>query len=77
LVTEVSKKIFVEPYREAIETIIRKIGYDYDFDIEELEIPEDHIHMVVRGELKLAFSHVMRVIKASQLGSFSNYIPIS
>jgi putative transposase len=38
---------FVSPYREAIQAIIRKIGYDYDFDIQELEIPEDHIQMVV------------------------------
>ena len=27
--------------------IIQKIGYDYDIEIVELEIPVDHIHMVV------------------------------
>ena len=43
-------KVFVEPYREAMKAIIRKIGYDYNFDIQELEIPEDHIHMVLKGE---------------------------
>jgi putative transposase len=26
-------KVFVEPYREVTKSIIRKIGYDYDFDI--------------------------------------------
>jgi putative transposase len=47
-------KVFVEPYREAMKAIIRKIGYDYDFDIQEVGIPEDHIYMVIRGEPKLA-----------------------
>ncbi|WP_158968145.1 transposase [Paraglaciecola sp. L3A3] len=41
--------MFVEPYREAMKAIIRKIGYDYDFDIQELEIPGDYIHMVIKG----------------------------
>ena len=50
-------KVFEEPYREAMKAIIRKIRFDYDFDIQELEIPEDHIHMVIRGEPKLAPSH--------------------
>jgi putative transposase len=38
-----------EPYRETLKAIIEKIGYDYDIEIVELEVPEDHIHMVVRG----------------------------
>jgi putative transposase len=29
-------KIFVEPYREAMKAVIHKIGYDYDFDTQEL-----------------------------------------
>ncbi|MFT6284406.1 MAG: putative transposase [Arenicella sp.] len=45
-------KVFVELYRETMKAIIHKIGYDYDFDIQELEIPEDHIHMVIKGEPK-------------------------
>lgn len=39
-------KVFVEPQRKIIKSIIHKIGYD--IDIVELEIPEEHIHMVVR-----------------------------
>jgi putative transposase len=48
-----------------MKSIIRKIGYNYDFDIQELEIPEVHIHMIIKGEPKLAPSHVMQVIKVS------------
>jgi putative transposase len=65
-------KVFVEPYREAMKAIIRKIGYDYDFDIQELEIPEDHIHMVIKGEPKIAPSHVMQVIKSISAREFFN-----
>ena len=41
-------KVFKEPYRSSMKSIIEKIGYDYDIDIVELEIPDDHIHMVIR-----------------------------
>jgi putative transposase len=50
--TQISTQGLVEPYREAMKSIIRKIGYDYDFDIQELEIPEVHIHMVIKGNPK-------------------------
>jgi putative transposase len=70
-------KVFVEPYRVAMKAIIRKIGYDYDFDIQELEIPDDQIHMVIRGEPKLAPSHVMQVIKSISAREFFKLSPTS
>ncbi len=42
-------KVFREPYREALKGIIEKIGYDYNIDIVELEIPDDHLHSVSRS----------------------------
>ena len=57
-------KIFDEPYRESLKNIIEKIGYDYNIEIVELEIPVDHIHMVVRSESKQAPSDIMQVIKS-------------
>ena len=47
-----------------MKAIIQKIGYDYDIDIVELEIPEDHIHMVMRGIPKQSPSDVMQIIKS-------------
>ena len=32
-------KIFVEPYRSDLKQIIEKIGYDYNIEIVELEVP--------------------------------------
>ena len=69
------RKVFVEPYRGAMKAIIKKIGYDYNFDIQELEIPEDHIHMVIKGEPKLAPSQVMQVIKSISAREFFKLYP--
>ena len=52
-----------------------KIGYDYDIDIIELEIPVDHIHMVVRGVPKQAPSDVMRIIKSISAREFFRLYP--
>jgi putative transposase len=68
-------KVFVEPYREAIKSITRKIGYDYDFDIQELEIPEYHIYMAIKGEPKIAPSRVMQVIKSISAREFFKLSP--
>lgn len=45
-------KIFEEPYRSELKSIIYNVAYDYDIDIVELEVPTDHIHRVVRSEPK-------------------------
>jgi REP-associated tyrosine transposase len=69
------RKVFKEPYRDRLKGIIEKIGYDYNIDIVELEIPEDHIHMVVRGEPKLAPSDVMQVVKSISAREFFRIYP--
>jgi len=68
--------VFSEPYREGLKAkgIIEKIG-DYDIDIVALEIPEDHIHMVVRGEPRKSPSDVMQVIKSISVREFFRRFP--
>lgn len=68
-------KVFKEPYRDRLKGIIEKIGYDYNIDIVELEIPDDHVHMVVRGEPKLAPSDVMQVVKSISAREFFRIYP--
>ena len=68
-------KVFGEPYREVLKGIIDKIGYDYDIDIVELEIPEDHIHMVVRGVPKMSPSDVMQIVKSISAREFFRHYP--
>ena len=68
-------KVFSEPYREVMKTIIQKVGFDYDIDIVELEIPEDHIHMVVKSEPKVSPSQIMQVIKSISAREFFKMFP--
>lgn len=65
----------MEPYRSAMKGIIQKIGYDYDIDIVELEIPEDHIHMVIRGVPKTSPSDVMQIVKSISAREFFRIYP--
>ena len=62
--------VFIEPYRAVLKTIIEKIGYDYNIEIVELEIPVDHIHMVVRSEPKICPSQIMQIVKSISAKQF-------
>ena len=67
-------KVFKEPYRGVLKDIIRKVGYDYNINIKELELPVDHIHMIVKSEPKVSPSHIMQVIKSiSEMEFFELY----
>ena len=68
-------KVFLEPYRSSLKSIIKKIGYDYGIEIVELEIPIDHIHMVVRSEPKTSPADVMQIIKSISAREFFNVYP--
>ncbi len=68
-------KVFTEPYRSSMKKIIYKIGYDYNINIVELEIPVDHIHMVVRSEPKVCPSKVMQIIKSLSARNFFKLYP--
>jgi putative transposase len=69
------KRIFFEPYGSALKTIIEKICYDYDIELAELEIPEDHIHMIVVTEPKRSPSDIMRIVKSISAKEFFKRYP--
>lgn len=69
------RKVFEEPYRGTLKSIIKKIGYDYDIEIVELEIPVDHIHMIVRAEPKDSPSDIMQKIKSLSAREFFRIHP--
>ena len=68
-------KVFVELYRGALKNIINKIGYDYNIEIVELEIPTDHIHMIVCAEPKMSPSDIMQIIKSISAREFFKAYP--
>lgn len=69
------RKVFEEPYRSTLKNIIEAIGYDYNIEIVEIEIPVDHIHMVVRTEPKIFPSDIMQVIKSISARQFFKLYP--
>ncbi len=68
-------KIFVEPYRESLKLIIKQIGYDDNIEIVELEIPSDHVHMIVKSEPKVSPSDIMQIIKSISAKNFFKFYP--
>jgi putative transposase len=68
-------KVFKSPYREVLKDIIKKVGYDYNIDIKELEVPLDHIHMIVKSEPKMSPSYIMQVIKSISARKFFELYP--
>ena len=58
-----------------MKSIIEKIGYDYNIDIVELELPIDHIHMVIRSEPKVSPSKIMQIIKSISAREFFRIYP--
>ena len=68
-------KVFSEPYRSSLQDIIQKIGYDYNIDIVELELPKDHIHMVAKSEPKQCPSNIMQIIKSISARTFFKLYP--
>jgi len=68
-------KVFTEPYRSILKEIIYKIGYDYNIEIVELEVPDDHIHMVIKSEPKQCPSSIMQIIKSISARNFFKLYP--
>jgi len=58
-----------------LKDIIYKIGYDYNIEIVELEIPKDHIHMVVKSEPKNCPSGILQIIKSISARNFFRLYP--
>jgi putative transposase len=68
-------KVFEEPYRTTLKEIMRKVGYDYNIEIVELEVPVDHIHMVVRSLPRTSPSDIMQIIKSISAREFFKKYP--
>lgn len=50
-------------YGEEIKQIMKDVSYKYDFDILEIEVDKDHIHLMIDSEPKLSPLMIVRVLK--------------
>lgn len=67
--------VFKASYAEYLKALIRKIAYDYDMEVSELEVVEDHIHMMLKAGPKESPSHIMQVIKSISAREFFKKYP--
>ncbi len=59
------KNIFVQAeVRERAEELIREISEEYGFEIEEMEVAEDHVHILISFPPKRSIGEVVRTIKS-------------
>ena len=57
-------KIFTEPYRTDLKNIIKQTAYNYNMEVTEIEIPLDHIHMMIKALPRYSPSRIMQIIKS-------------
>jgi putative transposase len=59
------KKVFAqEEVRERAGQMIREICEEYGFEIEEMEVAEDHVHILASFPPKHSIGEVVRIIKS-------------
>ncbi|MBI3332297.1 IS200/IS605 family transposase [Candidatus Peregrinibacteria bacterium] len=57
-------KAFKKPYTDTLKQILIKIAYDYDMAVLEIEIPIDHVHMLVSIPPHTSISDAIRTFKS-------------
>ena len=56
------KKLLIK-YVEDVKQIMYDIGKKYDFDIKEMEVDKDHIHMMISSAPKISPLQIVRMLK--------------
>src|SRR3989344_1613756 len=57
-------KAFQEPYVTTLKQILIKTAHDYDMEVLEIEIPKDHVHMLVAIPPHTSASDSIRTLKS-------------
>ena len=50
--------------RERAEQLFREISDEYEFDIQEMEVGEDHVHILISFHPKYSIGQVVRTLKS-------------
>jgi putative transposase len=59
------KKLFVEGYlRERAAELFKEIAEEYEYEIEEMEVTEDHVHLFISFPPRYSISEVVRALKS-------------
>lgn len=69
------RAVFVEPQRQVLKVILQKTAYDHDIELQELEIPPDHVHALVALGPTMHVSECMRILKSVSAREFFKRYP--
>lgn len=69
-------KVFEEPHRSYLKYLIRKIAYDYNYEVIELEVPPDHIHLILAAPPRESPASIMQKIKSITAREFFRKYPL-
>jgi putative transposase len=58
------KHIFDDEMREYVKEVFQRIAEEYEFDIDTMEVMEDHVHIFVEAPPRYAPSRVVQIMKS-------------
>jgi putative transposase len=67
--------VFQNPYRTTLKQILIKAGYDHDIEVLEIEIPPNHVHMMLSFAPPLSGSDAVRILKSISAREFFRKYP--
>ena len=70
------RKILLIKYGEDVKQIMYDISKRYDFDIKEMEVDKDHIHMLISYPPNISVSSIVRRLKQYSTLSLWKQFPI-
>ena len=70
------KKLFAQSYlRERAQELFQEIADEYDFTIEEMEVAEDHVHILLSFPPRYSISRVVGMLKSISARSLFEEFP--
>jgi len=58
------KHIFDDEIRKSIKEIFQKIAEEYEFEIDTMEVMEDHVHVFVEAPPRYSPSEIVQIMKS-------------
>ena len=69
------RAVFAEPQRHDLKAILAKVALDHDIELQDLEIPPDHVHALVALDPATSVSECMRILKSVSAREFFQRYP--
>jgi putative transposase len=58
------KHIFDDEIRESVKEVFQKIAEEYEFEIDTMEVMEDHVHVFIEAPPRYSPSQIVQIIKS-------------